>query len=41
MAGLYQKLLRLEDGAARLTHGGRARLKTLRDRFDAEARARK
>jgi hypothetical protein len=40
MAGLYQKLLRLEDGGAHLTDEGRVRLKTLRDRFDAGPKAR-
>jgi hypothetical protein len=41
MAGLYQKLFRLEGGRAHLTEEGHARLKTLGGRFGGGTRAKK
>lgn len=39
MAGLYQRLFRLQGGRARLTEEGHTRLKTLGGRFAPRARA--
>ena len=39
MGGLYQKLLRLEEGVAHLTADGRTRLKGLEARFGPKTKA--